>query len=259
LNGLTQYIFKSNYQIINKKIKIMAFPPMTLMNFQDSNAIATRKDFFKTELNWIFSKINPDPTEALFIPYAYNGPDYPAFFRECSDVFGQAGVGIKLTDINSGNPATMIASAKMMVIPGGDIKTFIKLMNQLITATFNPWSAIKIMLLNGIPLVAWNEGAALISPKPFSLPSVDLTTTIGASPYQLVNNYTPSDPNRALIKTFLQNNPGVTEVTCETARPKEDKATVRLEETGGGILRTTIPSYPIVINYKLVGGALTES
>jgi len=237
----------------------MAFPPMTLMNFQDSFAIATRKDFFKTELDWIFSKTNPDPTEALFIPYAYNGPNYAAFFKECSDVFIQTGIGIKLNDINSGNPATMIASAKMIVIPGGDIKLFIKLMNQLISSTFNPWSAIKTMLLSGIPLVAWNEGTALISPKPFTLPSADLTTTIGASPFQLANNYTPSDLNRTAIKNFLQGNPGVTQVTCETARPKEDKTTVRLEETGGGILQTNIPPYPIVINYKLVGGVLTES
>jgi hypothetical protein len=237
---------------------------MSLLNIADSYNVSGDSAFFTEELNWMVAETGAPPAEALFITYPYTGPNYGAFFQSVETIFANFDPlhypnGIKLVGIDSGNPESLIKSARMFVIPGGEIKTFITLLNQLITPTFNPWLVIKSMVLSGTPFLAWNEGASLVSPKPFSLPSTDLTTTLGISPYQIITNYTASAANKTLIKTLLQNNPSVQIASGMASTLVAERSKSRLEDKGAGILQTRMPGIPTITNYFLAGGILKEN
>jgi peptidase E len=228
---------------------------MTLMNFQDSNDVSARVQLFQDELDWVFLKTGTLASEALFIPYAYKGTNYTSYFKDLSYIFSTK--GIKLTDITSGNPANLIAAAQIIVIGGGDITTFLSKMNSLVTPVFNPYTAIKSRVDTGIPYIGWNEGSAVCSPKYFNPPSTVLSPGINASPFQIVTNYTNPAQSRNDIKNYLQANPSISKAICLVNRP--DGSSVRLEDSGGGILSIPSDPYPYIINYEIVNGNLQES
>ncbi len=228
---------------------------MTLMNFQNSYSVLAEEPVIQDELKWVFVTSGIHFTDALFIPYAYKDVNYPGYFKDVSDIFTKA--GIKLTDINTGNPATMIAAAKLIVVGGGDITTFMNNMNSLKTPTFNPFTAIKDRADNGIPYIGWNEGANIISPKYFTPPSSPLFSGINASPFQIVCNYQDSSQSRTAIFNFLQSNITIKKLICQVTKP--DGTSVRLEDSGAGMINSATQPYPDVINFEIVGGQLQES
>jgi len=230
---------------------------LTLMSFQDSYSVTQRDSLFQKELNWLFLKTGIHPVEALFISYAYNGVNYPAFFQQVYSTFTKA--GITLIDITSGDPASLIGSAKMIVICGGDTKSLLDKLNSLITATFNPYTAIKNRIYAGIPFIGWNQGSSIVSPKYFAPPSSLLSTAIEVSPFQIICGY-PNDPQSdAAILNFLNTNASIKKVIGQPATAVKDESSVRLEETGGGMIDSTTSPYPIVIHYTAVGGKLIKN
>jgi len=230
---------------------------LTLMNFQDSYRVSLRGKLFQDEMNWVFLKTGIHPSDALFISYAYKGDNYPAYFQGVTDIFAKA--GIKLNDIASGDPAALIATAKVIVVGGGDIATFMNKMNGLITPAFNPYIAIKNKVEGGVPYIGWNEGSGIISPKYFVPPSNSLLTGINVSPFQIVGNYVSSAANKKAIFDFLVANPAIKKVICQVDRPGGDGTSVRLEESGSGMIDSPTAPFPTVINYKIVNGVLIES
>lgn len=228
---------------------------MSLMNFADSYALKTRTTLFQNEFSWIVSKTGRVTSQALFIPYAYKGSNYPGFFNDASAIFGQA--GIKLTDITSGDPATLIANAEAIVACGGDVMTLINKLNSMVTGTFNPFNALKNRINAGVPYIGWNEGSAIISPKFFGPPSNVLSPGINASPFQIINNYKDPAQNRTYIKSYLQANSFISKAICQI--DQMDGTTVRLEESGSGMIDSATAPYPLVIRYKIVDGNLEET
>lgn len=230
---------------------------MTLMNLQDSYDVNPEILVFQKELDWVFLKAGLHPGNALFIPYAYKGTNYLQYFKDISGIF--ATKGIVLTDITSGNPAVLIAAAKLIVVGGGDITTFMNKMNSLITPTFNPFTAIKDRIDNSVPYIGWNEGAGIISPKYFTPPSNPQFTGIGASlPFQIVCNYQNSPLSKTTIFNFLNTNNTIKKVICQVTKP-DGGSSVRLEDTGAGMINSATDPYPVVINFEIVGGVLKES
>ena len=230
---------------------------LTLMNFQDSYTVSPRDPLFQIELNWLFLKTGIHPTDALFISYAYKGANYPVYFKAVSDIFTKAGISLK--DITSGNPADLIAAAKLIVVGGGDITTFINKMNSLITPAFNPYTAIKNRIDGGVPYIGWNEGSGIVSPKYFTPPSSSLLTGINASPFQIVCNYKDSSTSKTAIFNFLQANNTIIKVICQVDASAPGGSSVRLEDNGAGMIDSATDPYPTVIKFKIVGGVLQES
>jgi hypothetical protein len=231
---------------------------MTLMNFEDSYDVSLRNQLFQDELDWVFFKSGFRPSEALFISYAYKGGDYPAYFNEVSTVFAQA--EIMLTDITSGNPAVQIANAKTIVFGGGDYTVLINKMNSLITPTFNPYLAIKNRLETGIPYIGWNEGSSIISPTYFTPPASAIQNSINGCPFQIICNYLDSPQNRASIFDFLVDRPAIKKViTQEIDQARPDGSSVRLEESGAGMIDSATAPFPTVIRFKIVNGILVAS
>jgi peptidase E len=229
---------------------------MTLMNLQDSYDVISEGLFFQKELQWVFDTSGIHPNNALFIPYAYKGTNYPQYFKDVSGIF--ATKGIVITDINSGNPAVLIAAAKLIVVGGGDITTFMNKMNILITPTFNPFTAIKDRVDNSVPYIGWNEGSSIISPKYFTPPANPQLTGINASlPFQIVCNYQDSSLAKTSIFNFLKTNNTIKKVICQVTKP--DGTSVRLEDSGAGMINSATDPYPTVINFEIVGGVLQES
>ena len=227
------------------------------MNFPDSYKVTDKDALFQTEISWVFQKAGVSPTDALFVSYAYKGPDYQDYFRQVKDVFAKANVSI--IDITSGNAATLIANAKAIVIGGGDIATFVTKMDLLKTSTFNPYTAIRDRVLAGVPYIGWNEGSGVVSPKYF-IPDTNATTTgIDGSPFQIVCHYTNSAQNRTTIFNYLKANPFISKLICQTEQLVYDGSSVRLEESGGGMIDSGTEPFPTVIRYKIVNGALQES
>lgn len=228
---------------------------MSLMNFADSYNVKTRVQQFQNELNWISGKTGKMPSQALFISYAYKGGNFPVFFHDVAEIFSQAGV--KLTDIASGDPSTLINTAEAFVVCGGDIAALINKLASLVTPVFNPFNAIKYRINSGISYIGWNEGSAIISPKYFGPPSNVLSPGINACPYQIITNYKDPAQNRNFVKNYLVANSFIDMAVALAEAP--DGSSVRLEESGSGmILSVTVP-YPLVIRYKIVGGDLQES
>jgi peptidase E len=229
---------------------------LSLLNFQDSYLITQRNELFNSELNWLIGKVG-NPTQALFIPYAYTGSAYPDYFRQITDNFSPK--GITITDINSGDPASLIAAARMIVIGGGDITALITKLNSLKTPAFDPYVAIKNRIANRVPYMGWNEGSAIVSPRYFTPPSTPLNSGVDASVFQIICNYTNNITNRNAIKNYLLNNLTVSKVICQVATLKSDKSGVRLEEDGNAMVDSATAPYPTVIRYKIVDGQLVES
>lgn len=226
------------------------------MSFQDSYNVSAKDPLFQSELNWIFLKTGVKPTDALFISYAYKGTNYPAYFKQVSDIFKKT--GITLTDITSGDPSGLIASAKLIVVGGGDIATFLSRMDSLITPVFNPYIAIKTRIDSGIPYIGWNEGSAVVSPKYFVPPASALNQGINGSPFEILCNYTNSAQKKVAIFNFLNANPAVIKVIAEVDQLKPDGTSVRLEETGSGMIDSGNAPFPIIIRFKIVNGVLVE-
>jgi hypothetical protein len=173
-----------------------------------------------------------------------------------SEIFAKA--GIRLTDITSGDPAVLIAAAKFIVVGGGDIATFISRMNSLKSPVFDPYAAIKARVANGVPYIGWNEGSAIASPKYFVPPASTLIPGINASPFQIICNYRDSAQNKSAIFNFLNTNPGIKKAIAQVDQLKPDGTSVRLEDTGGGIIASSTEPYPIIIRFKIVDGVLVE-
>jgi len=229
---------------------------LSLMSFQDSYHVSVRDPLFQKELNWIFLKTGIQPSDALFISYAYKGDNYPAYFQQVYEIFAKT--GIHLTDINSGDPAGLIAASKLIVVGGGDIATFISRMNSLKSPVFDPYAAIKARIADGVPYIGWNEGSAIASPKYFVPPASAVNTGINASPFQIICNYRNSAQNKTAIFNFLMTNPGIKKVIAEVDQLKPDGTSVRLEDTGGGIIDSPTEPFPIIIRFKIVNGVLVE-
>jgi hypothetical protein len=231
---------------------------LTLMNFADSYAVSVRGQLFKKEIDWVFLKNGSKPGEALFISYAYKGGAYTTYFSEVAAIFAKS--GIKLIDILSGDPAGLIASAKAIVFGGGDYTALKTKMNSLITPAFNPYEAIKNRIEAGIPFIGWNEGSNIISPKYFSSSLTEISTGINAAPVQIVCNYRDSASNRAIISEFLKNNATIKLLIGQQVDfLVPDGTSVRLEESGGGMLDSATAPMPTVIRFKIVNGVLEAS
>jgi hypothetical protein len=231
---------------------------LSLMNFTDAYQVSYNEKLILSELNWLATKTGVMPTEALFIGYAYAGPDYGAYFQQVSGIFLKA--GIKLTDITSGDPAALIGAAKLIVIGAGDINRLIAALNNLVSKTFNPYIALKGKIDSGTGFLGWNEGGAIVSPKYFAPPAVTLPQGIAASPFQIVSNFKNGDTqSRPSILNYLKNNALIKKVIAQTDQSLPDGTSVRLEESGGGMIDSATAPYPIVIRFEMKDGKLTES
>lgn len=229
---------------------------LSLMNFPGSYQVTAHSALFKSELDWIFLKNGTHIEEALFVSYAYNGNDYPGFFQEVSSIFAQSGT--MLTDIRVGNPENLIKNAKMIVIGGGDIAFFFKTMGNLITSTFNPYNAIRDRINQGIPYMGWNEGSNIQSPNYLIPPSSVLPQGINATPVQIICNYLNSPTNKAGIFNYLAAHSGIKKAIALTDQLQPGGKSVRLEETGVGIVDSGNAPYPAIIRFKIVNGVPIE-
>lgn len=230
---------------------------LTLMNFKDSYSVTVRDPLFQKELNWVLLKAGSLPATALFISYAFKDVNYPAFLKQVTDIFAKA--GITLVDITSGDPASLIGSSKMIVICGGDANSLIDKLSSLITATFNPYTAIKNRIDAGIPYIGWNQGSSIVSPKYFAPPSSLLSTAFNVSPFQIICGYPNDSQSDTAILNFLITNTTIKKVIGQPESNIKDESSVRLEETGGGMIDTPTAPYPLVINYTVVAGKLIKS
>jgi hypothetical protein len=230
---------------------------LSLMNFKGNYDLTSVQQLFQDELNWLASKTGNLPAEALFVSYAYAGTDYSSFFLKLSDLFNKS--GIKLVDITSADPAALIASARLFVIGGGDIQKFVNSMNKLVTSTYNPYQAIKSRIDAGIGYLGWNEGSAVVSPAYFSPPALPLPVGIGGSPFQIVTNFKDTDPNcRPSILNYLKGHPSVKTLIAQVDSQLKDGTSVRLEDTGAGMIDGATAPFPIVVKFKIVDGVLVE-
>jgi hypothetical protein len=231
---------------------------LSLMNFIDSYQFSGVEPLFLNELGWLSQKTGYLAGDALFIPYAYAGPDYAAYYRQASALFAKA--GIALTDINSGDPAALIANAKLIVVGGGDIQRFINKMNGLVTSTFNPYQAIRKKIENGTGYLGWNEGSAVVAPKYFAPPSSLLQVGIGGSPFGIISNFKTTDPlSRPAILKFLKDNTSIVKVIAQVDSQLKDGTSIRLEESGAGMIDSGTAPFPAIIRFELKNGSLSES
>lgn len=123
---------------------------------------------------------------------------------------------------------------------------------------FNPYEAIKTRVANGIPYIGWNEGSAIVSPKYFTPPLNAISQGINASPFQIVCHYQDVPVNKTAIFNYLKNNPGIKKVIAQVDSLTPDGSSVRLEETGAGMIDGATAPFPVVIRFKIVNGILVE-
>lgn len=230
---------------------------LALMDFKDSYDLTSNETLFQRELKWLSDKTGKPPADALFISYAFNGPDYDAYFNKAKSIFAKS--GIKLIDITSGDPAAMISAAQLIVVGGGDIMKFINIMNGLRNSGFDPYLAIRKRIEAGIPYLGWNEGSSIVSVRFFSPPSVIIQEGIGGTLVQMITKFQNTNALcRPAIENYLKNNPLIKLVIAETDTLNPDGKSTRLEESGTAILDTVSPLYPGVIRFELKDGKLTE-
>lgn len=231
---------------------------LALMNFANSYAVSARSSLFQGEINWVIAKSGFKPGNALFIPYACKGTDEATYVNDVAKEFAKA--GIPLTDIKSGDPATLIAAAEAIVIGGGDYATLIAKLDSLKTPKFNPYVAIKNRVDARVPFFGWNEGSTIISPK-YVTPAINsVADGINFSPFEIVCNFRDSQAVRGLIFNFLNTNPVVRKLITQPAEEfMPDGTSVRLEEAGGGMLESSTAPFPIVIRFEIVNGVLVAN
>jgi hypothetical protein len=225
---------------------------ISLMNFRNGYDVSVRKDAILAELDWLFLKAG-NPGEALFISYAYKGTTYPAFLNDLQVIFNLRGVKlVDINDINAGTPKDLIIKAKMVVVCGGDLASLITGLNALRIGGFDPYTEIKKRIELGIPYLGWNEGSIIISPVEYTFPGNALQAAVKASPYQFIRNYSnDNDVSTNPIKQFLVANPGVKYVFAQVDTLKKDKSSVRLEESGAGMIDSATEPSPTVTKYFL--------
>jgi hypothetical protein len=228
----------------------MATRFLSLLGFLNGDSVSNRKDLFSKELDWL-KPATGNPGEALFIHYAYNGGDFAAYFNDLKTIFRDK--GINLIDIDSGKADSLITNAKMYVVAGGDLARLITKLNSLKTNSFDPYKVIKSNVDGGVGYMAWNESTVFISPVAYDFPGNSLQAALKASPYQFVYNYYNDDNTSANpIRQFLiANKPSVLSVVAQVNTIKEDKTSVRLEETGSGIIYRASDPHPVVTRYFL--------
>jgi peptidase E len=221
------------------------------MDFFDGYQVSTRKDFILDELDWLFTKTS-NPQEALLVSYAYKGADFTSFLSDLQMIFDAK--GIHLTDIkdtHAGTPKELINNAGMFVFCGGDLASLISGLNALKVAGFDPYPVIKNKIENGIPYLGWNEGSVIASALEYNFPNNTILSALKCVPYEFFRNYTNNDNTSANpIKQFLTQNTGIKMAFAMVDRLKEDKSSVRLEESGGGLLYSIIGK-PLVTRYYL--------
>jgi peptidase E len=228
---------------------------ISLTNFRNGYDVSVRKDFILAELDWLFSKVS-NPGEALFIPYAYKGTSYSAFFNDLQIIFDLR--HLKLVDINdknAGTPQDLIIKAKMYVFCGGDLAALLGGLNALKTAAFDPYKAIRTNVENGVPYLGWNEGSVIVSPLEYTFPNNTLLAALKVSDYQIIRNYSNSaDVTNNPIKEFLSKNRGIRLAFAMVDTLKEDKTSVRLEESGAGMIYGIVG--PVIKYYLNSSGQL---
>jgi len=229
----------------------MATRFLSLMDFFDGYSVTAKKDFILAELDWLFTKTS-NPQEALLVSYAFKGSDFTSFFSDLEMIFNAK--GIHLTDINdthAGTAKELINNAKMFVFCGGDLASLISGLNALKASGFDPYPVIKNKIENGIPYLGWNEGSVIASGLEYDFPNNPIQSALKCVPFQFIRNYTNNDNTSANpIKQFLSKNLGIRMAFAMVDRVKEDKSSVRLEESGGGLLYSIIGK-PLVTKYFL--------
>jgi hypothetical protein len=230
---------------------------LALMNFKDSNDLTSNEKLFQSELKYFTDKTGVSPTEAIFISYAYNGPDYNAYFMQASNIFAKS--GIKLIDIKKGDPAALINAAQMIVVGGGDIMKLVNALNSLKASGFDPYLAIRKRIEAAIPYLGWNEGSSIVSTRYFYPPSTLMQEGIGGSPFQIITNFQNTNSLcRPAVETYLKNNSLIKLVIAMTDALNPDGKSTRLEESGAGMIDTISAPYPAIIKFELKDGKLSE-
>jgi peptidase E len=229
----------------------MATRFLSLMDFFDGYNVSLKKDFILAELDWLFTK-TANPQKALLVSYAYKGADFTSFFTDLKVIFDAK--GIQLTDINdkiAGTPKDLVNNAKMFVFCGGELASLISGLNALKASGFDPYPVIKNKIETGVPYLGWNEGSVITSALEYAFPNNPIQSALKCVPYELIRNYTNNDNTSANpIKQFLTQNTGIKMAFAMVDRVKEDKSSVRLEESGGGLLYSII-NKPLVTRYFL--------
>ncbi len=225
------------------------------MNFKDGYDVSARRDFILNELDWLFTKTGK-PQNALLISYAYSGTAFDAFFADLQVIFDARNIRlVKITDKNAGTPKDLITNANMFVVCGGDLAALIAGLNALKTGTWSPYPVIKSKIENRIPYLGWNEGSVVTSGIEFNFPNNPITASVKIGNYELIRNYTNNNntSNNPIKQCLLNNKLTVNRVFAMTdtaPETKEDKSSVRLEESGGGLLSVIIGD-PLVTEYFL--------
>ncbi len=225
------------------------------MNFKDGDDVLSRRDFILNELDWLFTKTGK-PSDALLVSYAYRGADFDAFFTNLQSIFDARNIKlVKITDQAAGTPKELITNAKMFVVCGGDLAALIAGLNALKVGGWNPYPVIKSKIDNRIPYLGWNEGSVITSGIEFNFPNNPVTASVKVGDYELIRNYVNNNntSNNPIKQCLINNKLTVKRVFAMTdtaPETKEDKSSVRLEESGGGLLSVIIGD-PLVTEYYL--------
>lgn len=168
---------------------------LTLINLEKGYDLPSYSYIIGTEINWLFKGSQP-PTEALFIPDAYNGPEFLKYIDSVKQVFRTLGINIIL--ISETDPIPQLKEVKFIVVGGGSLEKLLRGIDKY-------KSELLAAIRRKVPFLGWNEGALLTCPGyivPDSIPG--FPDCLGATNYQYFFNFDNSAASKQKMKDFLQ-------------------------------------------------------
>jgi hypothetical protein len=168
---------------------------LTLINLEKGFELNLYSYIIGTEINWLF-KGSVLPSNVLFIPAAYNGPDFQKYIDIVKQVFQS--MGITVIVLSNTDPIPQLQEAKCIVVGGGNLEKLLKGIAQY-------KSALLAAILRKVPYLGWNEGAVLVSPGyvvPDPVPGYP--DGLGATSYQYFMNFDNSVAAKNKMLDFLK-------------------------------------------------------
>lgn len=134
-----------------------------------------------------------DVDEVLFVPYAAVSFSYDIYESKVQERFNEIGIKV-LSTHRVENPAKAIASAKAVVVGGGNTFALVKRMQEE-----GLMEAIKSRIEQGMPFIGWSAGSNVCCPTLCTtndMPIVQPSSfnTIGAIKFQINPHYLDHNP-----------------------------------------------------------------